>query len=133
MVDPIGYEEMLILATHARAVITDSGMLSEETCVLNIPCINIRKATERPEIYDVKGTVKFDPSLPKIYTPKIVFKKLNKIIGTTWKQPFGNGKSSKFIADDIVKKVFQGKLRGHLPKDNHLPIKRSFMDDKIKV
>lgn len=133
MVDPIGYEEMLILATHAKAVITDSGMLSEETCVLNIPSINIRKATERPEIYDVKGTVKFDPSLPRMYPTKLVLKKLNKIIGTTWKQPFGNGKSSKFIADDIVKKVFQGKLRGHLPKDNHLPIKRSFMDDKIKV
>ncbi len=133
LVDPVGYEEILILATHARAVITDSGMLSEETCVLNIPCINIRKATERPEIYDVKGTVKFDPSLPKIYPPKLILKKLDKIIGTTWKQPFGNGKSSKLIADDIVKRVLSGKLRGHLPEDNHLPIKRSFMEDKIKV
>ncbi len=133
MVDPIGYEEILILMTHSRAVITDSGMLSEETCVLNIPSINVRKATERPEIYDVLGTVKFDPSLPKKYPAEKVLKKLEKIIGTSWKQPFGNGKSSKFITDDIVKRMVSGKLRGHLPENNHLPIKRSFMDDKIKI
>ncbi len=80
MVDPIGYEEILILMTHSRAVITDSGMLSEETCVLNIPSINVRKATERPEIYDVLGTVKFDPSLPKKYPAEKVLKKLENVI-----------------------------------------------------
>lgn len=133
MVDPIGYEEILILATHSRAVITDSGMLSEETCVLQIPSINIRKATERPEIYDVQGTVKFDPALPKKYPIGQTLKKLDKIIGTTWKQPFGNGKSSRFITNDIIKRLKSGKLRGHLPEDNHLPIKRSFMDDKINA
>lgn len=133
MVDPIGYEEILILMTHSRGVITDSGMISEETCVLQIPTINIRKATERPEIYDVAGTVKLDPSLPKKYPIGQTLKKLDKIIGTTWKQPFGNGKSSRFIANDIIKRLKSGKLRGHLPEDNHLPIKRSFMDDKIKI
>lgn len=133
MVDPIGYEEILILMTHSKGVFTDSGMISEETCVLQIPSINIRKATERPEIYDVPGTVKFDPSLPKKYPPEIALKKLMKIMGTHWKQPFGEGNPSKLIADDIVKRMLSGKLHGHLPEDNHLPIKRSFMDDKIKV
>lgn len=133
MVDPIGYEEILILMTHSRGVITDSGMISEETCVLQIPTINIRKATERPEIYDVLGTVKFDPALPKKYPIERTLKKLNKIVGTTWKQPFGNGKSSRFITNDIIKRVKSGKLRGQLPENNHLPIKRSFMDDKVKV
>ena len=52
MVDPIGYTEMLLLMTNARGVITDSGTVVEETCVLQIPCIQMRKATERPQVYD---------------------------------------------------------------------------------
>lgn len=132
-VDPIGYEEILILMTHAKGVLTDSGTLNEEASVLNIPCINIRKATERPEVYDVKGCVKFDPSLPKKYSIKQTYQKFEKIIGTTWKHKFGDGKSSLRIANDIIKRLRTGKLRGHLPKDNHLPIERSFMEDGISI
>lgn len=133
VVDPIGYEEILILMTHAKGVLTDSGTLNEEASVLTIPCINIRKATERPEVYDVKGCVKFDPSLPKKYTIKRTYQKFGKIIGTTWKHKFGDGKSSQRIANDLIKRLRSGKLRGHLPKDNHLPIQRSFMEDGISV
>lgn len=133
IVDPIGYEEMLILLTHSRAVFTDSGTLNEEACILNIPCINIRKATERPQVYDVKASVKFDPDQPEKYTSEIIFKKLEKIIGTTWPNPFGDGKSSKRIANDIIKRLRNGTIRGFLPKNNHLPITRSFIEDGIKL
>lgn len=131
MVDPIGYEEMLILLSHAKAVITDSGTLNEEACVLNIPCINLRKATERPQVYDVKGCVKFDPDFPEKYPASVIYKKLEKISGTKWPNPFGDGKSSMRIAQDILKRLRTNKLRGFLPKDNHLPIARSFMEDGI--
>lgn len=133
VVDPVGYEEILILMTHAKAIITDSGTVNEESCILGIPCINIRKATERPQVYDVKSAVKFDPDQPEKYTPEITYKKLEKITGTTWKQPLGNGSGSKVIAEDIIQRLRENKLRGHLPHDNHLPIKRSFMEDGIKV
>ncbi|OGH06028.1 MAG: UDP-N-acetyl glucosamine 2-epimerase [Candidatus Levybacteria bacterium RBG_16_35_11] len=133
IVDPIGYEEILILLTHSKAVITDSGTLNEEACVLNIPCINVRKSTERPQVYDVKGCVKFDPDQPLKYTPEIVFKKLEKITGTRWKHTLGDGKASERIAKDIIRRLRTNKLRGHLPKDNHLPITRSFMEDGIKI
>jgi len=133
MVDPIGYEEILILLTHSKAVLTDSGTLNEEASVLNIPCVNIRKATERPQVYDVKGCVKFDPDQPKKYTPEIIFKKLEKITGTKWKQTLGDGKASERIAKDIIKRLRTNNLRGFLPKNNHLPIKRSFMEDGIKI
>ena len=133
MVDPIGYEELLILLTHSRAVFTDSGTLNEEASVLNIPCVNIRKSTERPQVYDVKGAVKFDPDQPEKYTPDLIYKKLNKIIGTTWKHTFGDGKASERIAQDLINRLRENKLRGHLPENNHLPIKRSFMEDGIKV
>jgi len=133
VVDPVGYEEILILMTHSKAVITDSGTLNEEACVLNIPCINMRKATERPQVYDVKSCVKFDPDQPKKYTPEIVFKKLAKITGTRWQQTLGDGKASERIANDILKRIRTNRLRGHLPENSNLPIQRSFIEDGIEI
>lgn len=133
MVDPVGYEELLILLTNSKAVITDSGTLNEEACVLNIPCINLRKSTERPQVYDVKSCVKFDPDQPKKYPIDIIYKKLNKITGTKWPQILGDGKASERIAKDIIKRVRNNDLNGHLPKNSHLPIERSFIEDGIKI
>lgn len=133
MVNPVGYEEMLLLIVHSKAVITDSGTLSEEACVLNIPCINMRKSTERPQIYDVGGAVKFDPDQADKYTPEIVYKKLKKIMNKKWYHTLGDGKASRRIAKDILEKIRDGRIRGHLPENSHLPIKRSFIEDGVKI
>lgn len=45
---PLGYLEMLKLTKSAKFMITDSGGLQEETTYLGIPCITLRKNTERP-------------------------------------------------------------------------------------
>ena len=133
MVDPVGYKEMLILLTHAKAVLTDSGTLNEEACVLNIPCVNMRKSTERPQVYDVKASVKFDPDKPNDYKPDVVYKKLEVISKNPWKHNLGDGKTSKRIAKDIVQRLRSNRIRGFLPENNHLPIKRSFIEDGIKI
>lgn len=49
IVDPLGYLEFNYLVQHAKAVITDSGGITEETTVMGIPCITLRDNTERPE------------------------------------------------------------------------------------
>ena len=49
MVDPLGYLEFNYLVNHAKAVITDSGGITEETTVLGVPCLTLRDTTERPE------------------------------------------------------------------------------------
>jgi UDP-N-acetylglucosamine 2-epimerase (non-hydrolysing) len=133
MVDPVGYEEILILMTHAKGVFTDSGTIIEEASVLNIPAVQIRKSTERPQVYDVRGAVKFDPDQPEKYTPETVYKKLKKITGTKWRHTLGDGKASERIASDIIKRLRTNNLRGHLPENSHLPIERSFMEDGIKI
>lgn len=133
VVDPTGYEEILILITHSKAVFTDSGTMVEETSILNVPTVQIRKATERPQVYDVGGCVKYDPSEPQKYTPELIFKKLDKIKDKIWKHNLGDGKSSERIAKDLMKRLRTGKLRGHEYKDLHLPYKRSIMEDGIKV
>lgn len=48
-VDPLGYLEFNYLVKNAFAVFTDSGGITEETTVMNVPCITLRHNTERPE------------------------------------------------------------------------------------
>jgi UDP-N-acetylglucosamine 2-epimerase (non-hydrolysing) len=49
LVDPQPYLEFNYLVKHARAVITDSGGITEETTVMGVPCLTMRDNTERPE------------------------------------------------------------------------------------
>jgi UDP-N-acetylglucosamine 2-epimerase (non-hydrolysing) len=46
--EPLSYLEFLSLESEAKIVLTDSGGIQEETTVLGIPCLTIRKNTERP-------------------------------------------------------------------------------------
>ncbi len=48
LLNPVGYHEMLRLNIGARLMLTDSGGLQEECCVLGTPCITLRETTERP-------------------------------------------------------------------------------------
>ncbi len=47
IIDPVGYLDMLSLQAHAALVITDSGGIQEETCMLRTPCVTVRRNTER--------------------------------------------------------------------------------------
>ena len=49
IVDPMGYLEFNYLVERAKAVVTDSGGITEETTVMGVPCITLRDNTERPE------------------------------------------------------------------------------------
>ena len=49
LVEPQGYLEFNYLVKSAKAVITDSGGITEETTVMGVPCLTLRDNTERPE------------------------------------------------------------------------------------
>lgn len=48
VVEPIGYLEFVSLMTQARFILTDSGGIQEESCVLGVACLTARENTERP-------------------------------------------------------------------------------------
>jgi len=48
LTDPLGYVEFMSLVSSAKAVITDSGGVQEESTYLGIPCLTLRENTERP-------------------------------------------------------------------------------------
>lgn len=131
MVDPIGYTEMLILMTNSRGVITDSGTVVEETCILQIPSLQMRKSTERPQVYDVGSSVKFDPDEANKYDFKMVFSKLENLYGKSWKNPLGDGKASERIANDLLWRLDNDAFRRHKPEDYHLKIARSYREDGL--
>ena len=122
MVDPVGYTEMLVLMVNSRGVITDSGNVVEETCVLQIPSLQMRKATERPQVYDVGSSVKFDPAEADRYDNSRLFEKLEGLYGKTWKNPLGDGKSSERIVNDLLERLDKGTFHRHKPEDYHLKI-----------
>lgn len=131
MVDPIGYEEMLCLMVNSRGVITDSGTVVEETCVLQVPSVQMRKATERPQVYDVGSSVKFDPAEPAKYPAERVYAKLERLFGKKWKHTLGDGKSSQRIAEDLRRRLIEGDFARHRPEHYHVPVARSWREDGL--
>jgi UDP-N-acetylglucosamine 2-epimerase (non-hydrolysing) len=55
--EPLGYLHFNYLVKNAFAVLTDSGGITEETTVMNVPCITLRDSTERPETCDIGTNV----------------------------------------------------------------------------
>jgi UDP-N-acetylglucosamine 2-epimerase len=132
MVDPIGYEEILCLMVNSRGVITDSGTVVEETCVLQVPSLQMRKSTERPQVYDVKSSVKFDPAEPENYPIQTMFRKLESLYGKSWPyDALGDGRSSERIAGDLHRRMVENDFHGHRPGDYHVPIARSYREDGL--
>jgi UDP-N-acetylglucosamine 2-epimerase len=131
MVDPIGYDEMLALMVNAKGVITDSGTVVEETAVLGVPSVQMRKATERPQVYDARSSVKFDPAEADAYPADEVFAKVNYLAGTTWEHNLGDGNASQRIVADLARRARDDDFRGHLPEHYHLDVSRSYRDDGL--
>lgn len=59
LLNPLGYHDMLRLNMGARVMLTDSGGLQEECCVLGTPCLTLRWNTERPVTLKEHGGASF--------------------------------------------------------------------------
>ena len=80
LVEPQPYLEFNYLVRHAKAVITDSGGITEETTVMGVPCITLRDSTERPETVSV-GTNELIGTDPANIKPA-----LDRLFAGQWKK-----------------------------------------------
>lgn len=99
LIEPIGYLDFLQLEANAKLVLTDSGGIQEETCILKTPCVTLRDNTERPETLKEGSNILAGTQSQKILesVEKMDNRKRN------WKNPFGDGKSAERIIK-ILKK-----------------------------
>ncbi len=80
MAEPLGYLEFNYLVERSKAVITDSGGITEETTVMGIPCMTLRTTTERPETC-ILGTNELLGIRPNAIRPA-----LDKLFAGNWKK-----------------------------------------------
>lgn len=99
MIEPQGYLEFNYLVERAKAVVTDSGGITEETTVMGVPCMTLRDNTERPETI-TEGTNELIGTDPKSIKPA-----MEKLFSGNWKQgkiPYlWDGKTAERIVDKI--------------------------------
>jgi UDP-N-acetylglucosamine 2-epimerase (non-hydrolysing) len=99
LVEPLDYLAFLLLESKANVVLTDSGGVQEETCILRVPCVTLRDNTERPETLDVGSNMLAGTSPERILEAA----KTMCIKDKGWVNPFGDGKSSGKIIDILMK------------------------------
>jgi UDP-N-acetylglucosamine 2-epimerase (non-hydrolysing) len=131
MVDPIGYKELLALLANSRGGLSDSGTVVEETAIIGVPSVQIRKATERPQVYDCGSSVKFDPDRPSDYPAQQIFAKLERLHGKTFSHGLGDGRASERLVEDLVRRATTDTIRGHRAEDSHIDVSRSYREDGL--
>jgi UDP-N-acetylglucosamine 2-epimerase (non-hydrolysing) len=100
VIEPLGYLEFNYLVENAKAVITDSGGITEETTVMGIPCITLRNNTERPETVTI-GTNELIGTDPNSIKPT-----MEKLFSGKWKKgripELWDGKAGNRIVNILI-------------------------------
>lgn len=100
-IDPLSYLEFIYLIKNAKAVITDSGGVQEETTVLGVPCVTLRNNTERPETVTIGTNEMIGENMNSLAE---AFKKVN---SGSWKKgaipELWDGRTSQRIVDVLIK------------------------------
>jgi UDP-N-acetylglucosamine 2-epimerase (non-hydrolysing) len=101
MIEPLGYLEFNYLVERAKAVVTDSGGITEETTVMGVPCMTLRDNTERPETV-TEGTNELIGTNPKAIQPA-----MEKLFAGKWKTGSipekWDGKTATRIVEHLVR------------------------------
>lgn len=96
-IEPLGYLDFLALEIDASLIVTDSGGIQEEACILQVPCITIRENTERPETLTVGANKLIGLDIDCFKEAVRYYQKSS----TRWENPFGDGHTSEKILEVI--------------------------------
>lgn len=104
LTEPLGYLEFNYLVENSKAVITDSGGITEETTVMGIPCLTLRNNTERPETVEI-GTNELIGT-----NPLAIYPAMEKLFSGNWKKghipELWDGNAAKRIVEQLIN-IFQ--------------------------
>lgn len=98
LVEPLDYLGFLLLESKAKLVLSDSGGVQEETCILRVPCVTLRDNTERPETLDVGSNILAGTDPDRILKSAIAISAKNR----KWVNPFGDGTTGQKIIEIIT-------------------------------
>jgi UDP-N-acetylglucosamine 2-epimerase (non-hydrolysing) len=100
---PLRYLEFNYLVANSKAVITDSGGITEETTFLGIPCMTLRNSTERPETCTL-GTNELLGTDARALKPALL-----KLFAGNWKKgsipPLWDGQTGNRIIHHLLKEL----------------------------
>ena len=99
LTEPHGFLAFLQLEALAKLVLTDSGGVQEETCILKVPCVTLRDNTERPETLNVGSNVLAGINQNRIL---VGVKKMMDKKKRNWNNPFGDGKAGVMIVEILI-------------------------------
>ncbi len=97
LIKPLSYLEFNYLVERAKVVITDSGGITEETTVLEVPCMTLRNNTERPETITI-GTNELIGTNPETIAPQ-----MQKLFSGIWKK----GKIPEYWDGETGKRIIK--------------------------
>ncbi|MEA2033046.1 MAG: UDP-N-acetylglucosamine 2-epimerase (non-hydrolyzing) [Euryarchaeota archaeon] len=100
LIEPVDYLSFLQLEARAKLVLTDSGGVQEEACILNVPCVTLRDNTERPETLDVGSNILAGTNAESILSKTKEMSNRD----NNWNNPFGDGKAGERIVEVIMEK-----------------------------
>ena len=97
LIDPVDYLSFLQLEKNAKLILTDSGGIQEEACILRVPCVTLRDNTERPETIEVGSNVVSGTK------PQAILEKSRMMLERepNWGNPFGDGNAAHKIIQII--------------------------------
>lgn len=99
LVEPLDYLDFLKAQSHAKIILTDSGGVQEEACVLGVPCVTMRERTERPETVAVGANYLAGVTADGIVEgAKIMIDRSN-----DWENPLGDGTAAEQICRIVTK------------------------------
>lgn len=97
LIEPLGYLEFLQLESGAKMILTDSGGVQEEACILKVPCVTLRNNTERPETVDVGANIVAGRGENIIECTKKMLE-----FEPGWKNPYGDGNAAELILQSLI-------------------------------